>query len=377
MSSSRLQFRLLHQHNNSRCGIISINGIHVPTPAFMPVATQAAVKAAKIEDIAALGYKIILANSYHLYLRPGVKVIEQFNGLHDFMQWKNLIITDSGGFQVFSLSKLCHQNKDGFIFRSHIDGSQHTLTPESVVQTQQKLGSNIMMVLDECLPADATYEKVAASIQHTFQWAQRSYEARTTSQSLFGIIQGGLFEELRAESCRLTTSIPFDGFALGGLSIGETREDTINILKKTTPLMPTHKPRYLMGIGHPIDILYAVESGIDIMDCVLPTRNARNGSVFTHKGFLSIKQARYKMEKKPLDENCSCFVCQKYSCAYLHHAFKQKEILSSLLLTHHNLHFMKKFMENMRLSIFNNTFTMYKDKFLENFTQNNSIENTC
>ena len=300
------------QDGNARAGLISINGIQVPTPVFMPVGTQATVKAINVSQLEEIDYSIILSNSYHLYLRPSDELIQRIGGLHKFMNWKRLILTDSGGFQLFSLKKLRKKiSEEGITFQSHLDGSTHFLSPEKVIKIQQNLGSDIMMVLDECLEPSSSYEDTKKSCDLTFHWAERSYlekiklaeknGVQQDKQKLFGIIQGGLYKDLRKESLQRLAEIPFDGYAIGGLSVGEAKAEMYSILQFLTPQMDAEKPRYLMGVGHPLDILEGVESGIDMFDSVLPTRNARNGSLLTSNGWLSIKKKEFKEDPNPID----------------------------------------------------------------------------
>ena len=297
------------QDGNARAGLISINGIQVPTPVFMPVGTQATVKAINVSQLEEIDYSIILSNSYHLYLRPSDELIQRIGGLHKFMNWKRLILTDSGGFQLFSLKKLRKKiSEEGITFQSHLDGSTHFLSPEKVIKIQQNLGSDIMMVLDECLEPSSSYEDTKKSCDLTFHWAERSYlekiklaeknGVQQDKQKLFGIIQGGLYKDLRKESLQRLAGISFDGYAIGGLSVGEAKAEMYSILQFIAPKMDAEKPRYLMGVGHPLDILEGVESGIDMFDSVLPTRNARNGSLLTSNGWLSIKKKEFRSSKK-------------------------------------------------------------------------------
>lgn len=339
----------------------------------MPVATQGALKSLRVDDLEKLEYELILGNSYHLYLRPNDKIVKQFEGLHKFMNWKKLILTDSGGFQFFSLRKLRQKlSEEGVLFRSHLDGSQHLFTPEKVIEIQQNLGSDIMMVLDGCLEPNSTYQQTKDSMNITLAWAKRSLlektkNATSKNQQLFGIVQGGFFEDLRKNCLDQLVEMNFDGYAIGGLSVGETKEEMYRILQFVTPMLPTEKPRYLMGVGHPIDILEGVECGIDMFDSVLPTRNARNGSLLTTKGWLSIKKKIFEKDQNPIDLNCDCVVCTNYSRAYLRHLFQASEMISSSLNSYHNLYFMKNLMIKIREALLNNSFTEFKKNFTEQF----------
>ena len=367
------------QDGNARAGLISIQGTRVPTPVFMPVGTQATVKAINVKQLEEIDYSIILSNSYHLYLRPSDELIQRIGGLHKFMNWQRLILTDSGGFQIFSLKKLRKKiTKEGITFQSHLDGSTHFLSPEKVIKIQQNLGSDIMMVLDECLEPSSSYEDTQKSCDLTFHWAERSYlekiklaeknGVQQDKQKLFGIIQGGLYKDLRKESLQRLAEIPFDGYAIGGLSVGEAKAEMYSMLQFLTPQMDAEKPRYLMGVGHPLDILEGVENGIDMFDSVLATRNARNGSLLTSNGWLSIKKKEFKEDPNPIDSHCSCEVCRKYSRAYLSHLFRSSEFLSAQLNSYHNLYFMKSFMDNLRKSILEKTFSTFKKEFLLKFS---------
>lgn len=314
----------------------------VSTPMFMPVGTQGAVKALSPDDLLELGASIILGNTYHLYLRPGDELIARRGGLHRFSRWNKPILTDSGGYQVFSLSALRSLSEEGVEFRSHIDGSYHLFTPEKVVRIQRNLGSDIMMVLDECVAygADKAYTEKSTGL--TYRWAKRcreAYPSDTGLNLLFGITQGGFFTDLREKSVEEICSIPFDGYAIGGLSVGEPKEEMMEIMRHTAPLLPAEKPRYLMGVGTPLDILESIASGIDMFDCVLPTRNARNGTLYTSQGKINIKRAQYREDDSPLDPNCSCYTCRTFSKAYLRHLYVAREILSYRLNTIHNLAF--------------------------------------
>jgi queuine tRNA-ribosyltransferase len=331
--------------------LTTVHGV-IETPAFMPVGTQGTVKAMLPRDLREIGCQILLGNTYHLYLRPGPETIRELGGLHRFMGWDGPILTDSGGYQVFSLGAMRKISEAGVRFQSHLDGSDHLLTPESVVEIQEALGSDIAMVLDECIPADATFAYVNASTERTLRWAERCIKARNKKdQLLFGIVQGGIFPDLRKWCVERITPMPFEGFAVGGLGVGEGEELLQTIGGFTVDLLPEDRPRYLMGVGRPEDIVTAVRAGFDMFDCVLPTRNARNGTLFTIRGRLSIKRAEFARDPRPLDEACGCYCCRNFSRAYLRHLFLAGEILSSQLNTLHNLYFYHRLMERCRNAI--------------------------
>lgn len=318
---------------------------------FMPVGTQATVKAVSPDILKNLGAGIILSNTYHLHMRPGEKLIASLGGLHSFMSWDRPILTDSGGYQAFSLARLMKITDRGLEFSSHLDGSRHFLTPEKAVEIQEDLGADIMMCLDECVAYPSTREYVDTSVQRTSLWARRSLAARRSSSALFGIVQGGVYPDLRVRSAQEISSEAFDGVAVGGLSVGEGHDLMMDILDNTMPHLPKERPRYLMGVGTPRDIVEAVARGIDMFDCVLPTRNARNGMLFTRKGKITIKQARYREDPNPPDENCQCYTCRNFSLAYLRHLYMSREILGSVLSTIHNLYFYLELMSDIRHSI--------------------------
>jgi queuine tRNA-ribosyltransferase len=331
--------------------MVTTHGV-VETPAFMPVGTQGSVKALTPRDLEEIGCQIVLANTYHLYLRPGVKIIRDLGGLHHFMGWKGPILTDSGGFQVFSLGALRKIAEDGVHFQSHLDGSSHLLTPEKVVQIQEELGSDVAMVLDECVPHPASREYTQVSTERTVRWAERSLKAHKKSgQALFGIVQGGIYEDLRAQCVNEMTSLPFDGFAVGGLGVGEEEAVLNSIGEFTAKLLPEDRPRYLMGVGRPEDLVFAARCGYDLFDCVLPTRNARTGTLFTSKGKINIKRAEFSNDPRPVDESCDCYCCRHFSRGYLRHLYHAGEILASQLHSLHNLHFYHRLMEKLRAAI--------------------------
>jgi queuine tRNA-ribosyltransferase len=332
----------------------------------MPVGTQGSVKALSPQDLEQAGVGILLANTYHLYLRPGHGLIERFGGLHRFMSWKGAILTDSGGYQVYSLSKLRKISEQGVTFQSHVDGSTHFIGPREAMAIQKALGSDIMMAFDECAPYPADEAYVRNSVRLTSQWAGVCRECpRGEHQSLFGIVQGGIHRDMRERSAREIVSMSFDGYALGGLSVGEDRATRRRVIQQTVPFLPSDKPRYLMGVGKTEDILDGVSAGIDMFDCVLPTRNARNGALFTGQGPVSIKNACYAEDHRPLDEGCSCYTCTHFSRAYLRHLFMAKELLAYRLNTIHNLHYYMGFMAEVRKAIQEDRFEEFRQTFLE------------
>jgi queuine tRNA-ribosyltransferase len=346
--------------SRARIGRIDTNHGSFSTPAFLPVGTQGTVKALTPEDLSEIGVEAILGNTYHLYLRPGHEVIGRLGGLHKFMHWEKPILTDSGGYQIFSLGDLRKISEEGATFRSHLDGSVHFLTPEKAVEIQTILGSDIAMVLDECVPYPSPYEYVKASTSLTTRWAKRCLEAaQEGGPALFGIAQGGRYRDLREESARDLVELGFQGYAIGGLSVGEPKTVMMEVLEWTTPMLPEESPRYLMGVGTPEDILDAVWLGIDLFDCVLPTRNGRNGMLFTSSGKISIKQAQYAEDNRPVDESCLCYTCRHYSRAYLRHLYQANEILSSRLNTIHNLYFYMILMARIKEAILEGTFSEF------------------
>ncbi|MCI6711229.1 MAG: tRNA guanosine(34) transglycosylase Tgt [Anaerovoracaceae bacterium] len=337
----------------------------IETPVFMPVGTAGTVKAMLPEEVKSLGAEIILSNTYHLYLRPGHDIVREAGGLHKFMNWDRPILTDSGGFQVFSLGAMRKISEEGVKFRSHIDGSSHMLTPEKSIEVQNALGSDIMMAFDECAPYPADYSYVKNSLERTTRWLRRCKEAHkdTERQSLFGIMQGGMYKDLRYQSAMEIVELDLPGYAIGGLSVGEPRELMYEVLDYAADYLPKDKPRYVMGVGTPDHLFEGVERGVDMFDCVLPTRLARNGSAMTSHGKVNIKNARFERDFTPLDHECDCYVCRNYSRAYLRHLFKANEILSSMLLSYHNLHFLVHTMQNIREAIEQDRFTEYKREF--------------
>ncbi len=351
----------------ARLGTLHTPHGSVPTPLFAPVGTQATVKTLTPHDLHDLRAGLILSNTYHLYLRPGADLVAQMGGLHGFMGWDGPILTDSGGFQVFSLAHMRKVDPDGVTFRSHIDGSLHRFTPESVMETEEKLGADIAMALDECPdPLDRAYNEQALARTHA--WAVRCKAAHhRADQALFGIVQGGIFPDLRADSARFLAALDLPGYAVGGLAVGETKQQMVETLALTCPLLPELKPRYLMGVGAPEDILEAVAQGIDMFDCVLPTRLARNGALMTRHGRLNIRNAQHADSPLPIEADCACYTCQHFSRAYLRHLFKASETLGLRLATLHNLHFMLRLMENIRASIASGSFAEFKRDFLASY----------
>jgi len=374
-------FKLLKQDKETRARLGRIATAHgeVETPNFIPVGTSATVKTLSPEELKKAGTQIILSNAYHLLLRPGPEIIQGAGGLHRFMNWDGPILTDSGGFQVFSLAQLRKIKDDGVEFQSHIDGTKYFLTPESVVEFQQILGSDIMMVLDECVHYPCQRDYAQRSLKLTIDWAKRSKRAQkapkkgtrpqpsTLNPQLFGIVQGGTYLDLRRQAVEQLLEIDFDGYALGGLSVGEPSELMHEVIDFTVPLLPAEKAHYLMGVGTPADILEAVEKGIDIFDCVVPTRNGRNGTAFTSTGKVAIRNSRYKTDFSPLDAECDCPCCLNYTKAYLNHLFNVNEILGLSLLSLHNITFYAKLMKTIRSSIEEGRFVEYKRGFLSNF----------
>lgn len=361
------RFSVTHtdSHTQARLGCMMTAHGRVQTPAFMPVATQATVKAMTPRELREIGAEIILANAYHLYLRPGLERIEQAGGLHRFMAWDGPILTDSGGFQVFSLKSLCRLSEQGVEFRSHLDGSVHLLTPESVIRAQERLGVDIAMVLDECPPAQVSFAEAERAHALTLRWAERARAARTRDdQAVFGIVQGGVFPELREQSARALVDLGFCGYAIGGLSVGEDPAVTHAIAAHTVRFLPAARPRYIMGVGTPAQLVRYVALGCDMFDCVMPTRNARNGSLFTRTGRLNIRRAEFASDPRPVEEGCGCHTCQHFSRAYLRHLAVAGEILSARLNTIHNLYFYQSLMRTMRAALAAGRFADFARPFL-------------
>ncbi|MBF0589190.1 MAG: tRNA guanosine(34) transglycosylase Tgt [Magnetococcales bacterium] len=365
-------FELQHTDpSGARAGLMTTPHGTVETPIFMPVGTRGTVKAMTVEDVRRSGASMVLGNTYHLFLRPGADLIERLGGLHRFMNWDGPILTDSGGFQVFSLGKLRTIGEEGVSFQSHIDGSKCFLSPEIVVKAQEQFGSDVMMQLDECPPFPSERKYVARSMELSVRWAARSKAARVppekSGQALFGIIQGGMEEDLRRASAEALVEIGFEGYAIGGLSVGEPKEIMQEVLSYAPDFLPKAQPRYLMGVGKPEDLLYAVGRGVDMFDCVMPTRNARNGHLFVDGdgGHVNIKQARFREDPSSLDASCGCGTCAHYSRAYLHHLYKNREILGIMLMTQHNVHYYQALMKGMRLAILEDRFEAYVKARLE------------
>ncbi|WIV51792.1 tRNA guanosine(34) transglycosylase Tgt [Marivivens sp. LCG002] len=362
---TRFSFDLKATDGKARTGVIHTPRGDIRTPAFMPVGTAATVKAMMPESVKATGADILLGNTYHLMLRPTAERIDRLGGLHKFMNWEGPILTDSGGFQVMSLADLRKLTEKGVTFKSHIDGSKHELTPERSMEIQKLLGSDIVMCFDECPALPATDEAVAASMRLSMRWAQRSRDAfgDRPGHALFGIQQGGVTQELREESAKALVEIGFDGYAVGGLAVGEGQEAMFGVLDYAPDMLPTDKPRYLMGVGKPDDIVGAVKRGIDMMDCVLPSRSGRTGQAWTRRGQVNIKNARHQDDPRPLDESCTCPACRNYSRAYLHHVFRAQEMISGMLLTWHNLHYYQELMQGMRDAIAQGRFADFEADF--------------
>ena len=365
------------QDGRSRAGIIKTPHGEIHTPVFMPVGTQATVKTLTPEDLEEIGAEIILGNTYHLYLRPGDDLVAKFGHLHGFMNWKHSILTDSGGFQIFSLGDLRKIKEEGAYFRSHHDGSKHFISPEKSIDIQNNLGSDIMMVLDECPHGLSTREYLIPSIDRTTRWAKRCIDANKNpdKQGLFAIVQGGIYEDLRDRSLEglMQYNDDFSGFAIGGLAVGEPSEDMYRILEYITPKLPEDKPRYLMGVGEPLDMLEAIENGVDMMDCVHPSRIGRHGTVFTKYGRLVIKNKEYELDDRPLDI-ADNYVCRNYTRAYIRHLFKTNEILGQRLATYHNIWFLINLMKEARVAIEEGRFKEFKEEFIKNYTQGKKSE---
>ena len=363
--TQRFSFQLDATDGKARTGVIDTPRGQIRTPAFMPVGTAATVKAMMPESVAATGADILLGNTYHLMLRPTAERIDRLGGLHKFMNWSKPILTDSGGFQVMSLASLRKLTEEGVTFKSHIDGSKHHLSPERSMEIQRLLGSDIVMCFDECPALPADRDRIAESMRLSMRWAERSRAAfgDRPGHALFGIQQGGLERDLREESAEALRAIGFEGYAIGGLAVGEGQEAMFDCLEYAPDMLPEDRPRYLMGVGKPDDIVGAVARGVDMMDCVLPSRSGRTGQVFTRRGVLNIKNARHQDDPRPLDEDCSCPACRNYSRAYLHHVFRSHEIISSMLLTWHNLHYFQEIMQGMRDAISEGRFAAWQAAF--------------
>lgn len=366
---NKLTYKLEGESGQARAGTIYTDHGEIKTPIFMPVGTRASVKSLWQEDLEEMEAQIILGNTYHLFLRPGHELIEKMGGLHKWMTWKKPILTDSGGFQVFSLSDLNKVTEEGVRFQSHIDGSYHMLSPEKSMEIQRGLGSDIVMIFDECPKLPATKETLRESMELTLRWAKRCKDVELKEhQNLFSIIQGGLHMDLREECMERLIEMDFPGYALGGLSVGEKNEEMVEFLDNFAPKMPKNKPRYLMGVGKPLDILNGIKAGIDMFDCVLPTRNARNGQFLTTHGPLNIKKQRFAFDDLPPDTECDCKVCKRYSRSYIRHLYTVGEYLAGQLVSYHNLHFYLRMVEKAREAILENRFDEYYKEFYTNYT---------
>ena len=366
----KMKFKVKHSSDFARCSSLELRRGSIQTPAFMPVGTNGTVKGLSVDDLKETGSEIILGNTYHLMLRPGDENIKKLGGLHKFMNWNNPILTDSGGFQVWSLGELVKISEEGVRFSSPYDGKKIFMTPENSINIQENLGSDIVMMFDECTDYPSTFEKAKSSMELSMRWAARCKKAHKTDSALFGIVQGGMYTDLREQSLMELLEIETDGIALGGLSVGESKEEKLEILAFMSEKLPIEKPRYLMGVGRPEDIVEAVRYGIDMFDCVLPTRNARNGQLFTSEGVLNIRNAPHKMSDDPIDKNCYCKVCKNYSRAYLNHLDRTNEMLGSMLSTYHNIFYYQSLMKDIRNAIKNNIFA----KFLKDFYNSRNLD---
>ena len=368
------KFNLEHQDAESRARAGKVTTFHgsFTTPIFMPVGTQATVKAMTPKELKKVRSQIILGNTYHLYLRPGSDLIADAGGLHEFMNWDKPILTDSGGFQVFSLAELREIKDEGVEFQSHIDGSKHFISPEKSMEIQKDLGSDIVMAFDECPSYNSDHDDIVAAVDRTIRWAKRCQKTmrNINNQALFGIVQGGFNENLRKKCANELIKMDFPGYAIGGLSVGEEKHEMLEMLDVTTPCLPEDKPRYLMGVGTPEDLIEGVKRGIDMFDCVLPTRMARHGSVFTSRGRLTVRNATYKRDFNSLDPDCNCYVCKNYTRAYIRHLLKRKEILGVRLTTYHNLYFYLNLMSEIRKAIINDYFSDFVSQFYSNYNKN-------
>ena len=369
MKELPIKYELLKKDGKARAGKIRTPHGEIETPVFMPVGTQATVKGMTPEELEAIGAQIILGNTYHLYLRPGDELVAKFGGIHNFMNWKKPVLTDSGGFQVFSLGDLRKITEEGVEFRSHLDGSKHFLSPEKVMEVENDLGSDIMMAFDECVKYPAEYEYTKQSMERTTRWAARCKAAHknTEKQGLFGIVQGGMYKDLREKSARDLVQMDFPGYAVGGLSVGEPKELMCDVLKFTTQFLPEDKPRYLMGVGTPDYLIEAVLRGIDMCDCVLPTRIARNGTALTSHGKVVVRNATYEKDWGKLDEQCDCYTCKNYTRAYIRHLVKTNEILGIRLLSIHNLRFLTRLMEQVREAIEKDKLLDFRNEFYKQY----------
>ena len=374
----QFSFNLEHTNGMARAGGFSTAHGRVATPAFMPVGTQATVKSLTPSEVSNVGAEIVLCNAYHLYLQPGVETVSRLGGLHKFMGWSGPILTDSGGFQAFSMGSLRRVDEGGLRFRSHLDGSEHRFTPILATANQQSLGADIIMCLDQCIGYGESREEVQRAMERTHRWAQECYQTHQDSpsairQALFGIVQGGTFPELRYESAQAITAIPFPGYAIGGLAVGESKDQMYEIVQQVAGQLPEDKPRYLMGVGSPEDLVEAVARGVDMFDCVLPTRVARNGALFTSQGRVNIKNRRFSGQSEPLEPECDCYACQRFSAAYLWHLFKAKELLGLRLASIHNLRFISRLMARMRLAIVEDRFDSFRKDFHQDYQPTNQV----
>ena len=368
MTVTEFGFRVETTHARARAGVIETPHGPVDTPAFMPVATQGSVKGVTPQELRELGAGIILGNTYHLYLRPGIESIGEMGGLHEFMGWKGPILTDSGGFQAFSLGAMAKLTDNEVVFRSHIDGSLHRFTPESAVAYQERLRVDVMMCLDQCVAADGSVREVREAMERTHRWAARCRSAwKSPRQALFGIVQGGVSEEMRRESAEFIAGLDFPGYAVGGLAVGETKAEMYEIVSFTGEMLPEDKPRYLMGVGSPEDLVEGVSRGMDMFDCALPTRVARNGALFTLEGRINVAATRYSREQGPVQEGCDCLACGNFSMGYISHLFRSKELLGLRLASIHNLRFVQRLMEEMRRRIMAGSFDAFAEEFLRRY----------
>ena len=376
MTTAAFSFQLEYTDGPARAGEIRTPHGSTPTPLFMPVATQATVKGLTTEEVSGVGGQVVLSNAYHLYLRPGVGTVNSLGGLHGFMRWNGPILTDSGGFQAFSMGSLRKVSDEGIRFRSHLDGREHHFTPELATMNQVGLGADIIMCFDQCIAYGASEKEVRLAMERTHRWAEECHKVHRNSgawpgQALFGIVQGGAFPQLRDESSEAIVSIPFDGYAVGGLAVGENKEQLYGITRKVTAHLPEDKPRYLMGVGSPEDLVEGVWRGIDMFDCALPTRVARNGAMFTPDGRIDVKKRRYSEQHGPVDEECDCYACANYSAAYIHHLFRAREILGLRLASAHNLRFVLRLMEQIREAILEDRFDSFRRHFLDRYRPTN------
>ena len=372
-----MQYHIHHPdpQSNGRIGQLTTGHATIETPAFMPVGSLGPVKGLEPKDLQELGFGLMLNNAYHLYLRPGHKIVAEMGGLHAFTGWSGAILTDSGGFQIFSLAKLCAITDDGVTFQSHIDGSTHVITPEKAIEIEEALGADIIMVLDQCVALPAGREVVQEGVRRTKLWAERCQAARRrTDQALFGIVQGGLEADVRVTSARDLVTLGFEGYAIGGLSVGESKADMYKMLDVTVPELPESKPRYLMGVGLPEDLVEGVARGVDLFDCVVPSRHGRTGSLFTRSGRVVIKQAKYADDERPIDPDCGCPVCARYSRAYLHHLFMVKEMLGARLNTIHNLWYFSELMRGIRAAMREKRFPAFREAFYRQRDQSSARE---